>query len=53
MDPQQCGGVGVADLARFIVAHPGPFTASVAGSSVFSLTSVLGTIVLGAGHRHL
>ena len=38
---------GVATLRRFIVAHPGPFATSVAGSSVFALTSVLGTIVLG------
>ncbi|MDQ1382136.1 MAG: ATP-binding cassette, subfamily bacterial [Actinomycetota bacterium] len=34
-------------MRRFIVAHPGPFTTSVIGSSVFALTSVLGTIVLG------
>ena len=38
---------GVATLRRFIVAHPAPFATSVAGSSVFALTSVLGTIVLG------
>jgi ABC-type multidrug transport system fused ATPase/permease subunit len=38
---------GVATLRRFIVAHPGPFTTSVIGSSVFALTSVLGTVVLG------
>ena len=38
---------GVATLRRFIVAHPVPFATSVAGSSVFALTSVLGTIVLG------
>jgi ATP-binding cassette subfamily B protein len=38
---------GVATLRRFIVAHPRPFAASVTGSSVFALTSVLGTIVLG------
>ncbi|MCU1465019.1 MAG: ABC-type multidrug transport system, ATPase and permease component [Actinomycetia bacterium] len=38
---------GVATLRRFIVAHPVPFTTSVIGSSVFALTSVLGTIVLG------
>jgi ATP-binding cassette subfamily B protein len=38
---------GVATLRRFIVAHPGPFATSVLGSSVFALTSVLGTVVLG------
>ena len=38
---------GVATLRRFIVAHPRPFAASVTGSSVFALTSVLGTVVLG------
>jgi ABC-type multidrug transport system fused ATPase/permease subunit len=38
---------GVATLRRFIVAHPVPFATSVAGSVVFALTSVLGTIVLG------
>lgn len=38
---------GIATLRRFIVAHPRPFAASVAGSSVFALTSVLGTVVLG------
>jgi ATP-binding cassette subfamily B protein len=44
---------GVAALRRFIVAHPGPFTASVTGSSVFALTSVLGTIVLGRVTDHI
>jgi ATP-binding cassette, subfamily B, bacterial len=44
---------GVATLRRFIVAHPGPFTASVTGSSVFALTSVLGTIVLGRVTDHV
>jgi ABC-type multidrug transport system fused ATPase/permease subunit len=44
---------GVATLRRFIVAHPGPFTASVTGSSVFALTSVLGTIVLGRVTDHI
>jgi ABC-type multidrug transport system fused ATPase/permease subunit len=44
---------GVATLRRFIVAHPGPFTISVAGSSVFALTSVLGTIVLGRVTDHV
>jgi ABC-type multidrug transport system fused ATPase/permease subunit len=34
-------------LRRFIVAHPVPFATSVVGSTVFALTSVLGTIVLG------
>jgi ATP-binding cassette subfamily B protein len=38
---------GVATLRRFIVAHPVPFATSVAGSSVFAITSVLGTVVLG------
>jgi len=38
---------GVATLRRFIVSHPRPFAASVTGSSVFALTSVLGTVVLG------
>jgi ATP-binding cassette, subfamily B, bacterial len=38
---------GVATLRRFIVTHPRPFAASVTGSSVFALTSVLGTVVLG------
>ena len=38
---------GVATLRRFIVAHPVPFATSVAGSSVFALTAVLGTVVLG------
>ena len=44
---------GVATLRRFIVAHPGPFAASVTGSSVFALTSVLGTIVLGRVTDHV
>ena len=44
---------GVATLRRFIVAHPGPFATSVAGSSVFALTSVLGTIVLGRVTDHI
>jgi ABC-type multidrug transport system fused ATPase/permease subunit len=44
---------GVATLRRFIVAHPGPFATSVAGSSVFALTSVLGTIVLGRVTDHV
>jgi ATP-binding cassette, subfamily B, bacterial len=44
---------GVATLRRFIVAHPGPFTTSVIGSSVFALTSVLGTIVLGRVTDHV
>jgi ATP-binding cassette, subfamily B, bacterial len=38
---------GVATLRRYIVAHPVPFATSVAGSAVFALTSVLGTVVLG------
>ena len=38
---------GVATLRRFIVAHPAPFATSVAGSAVFALTAVLGTVVLG------
>ena len=38
---------GVATLRRFIVAHPVPFSTSVAGSSVYALTSVIGTVVLG------
>jgi ABC-type multidrug transport system fused ATPase/permease subunit len=38
---------GVATLRRFIVAHPVPFATSVAGSSVFALMSVIGTVVLG------
>ncbi len=44
---------GVATLRRFIVAHPVPFTTSVIGSSVFALTSVLGTIVLGRVTDHV
>ena len=44
---------GVATLRRFIVAHPVPFATSVAGSSVFALTSVLGTIVLGRVTDHV
>jgi ATP-binding cassette, subfamily B, bacterial len=44
---------GVATLRRFIVAHPGPFSASVTGSSVFALTSVLGTVVLGRVTDHI
>ncbi|MDQ1475847.1 MAG: ATP-binding cassette, subfamily bacterial [Actinomycetota bacterium] len=40
-------------MRRFIVAHPGPFTTSVIGSSVFALTSVLGTIVLGRVTDHV
>ncbi len=44
---------GVATLRRFIVAHPRPFAASVTGSSVFALTSVLGTIVLGRVTDHI
>jgi ABC-type multidrug transport system fused ATPase/permease subunit len=38
---------GVATLARFVRAHPGPFTLSVTGSIVYALTAVLGTVVLG------
>ena len=44
---------GVATLRRFIVAHPAPFATSVIGSSVFALTSVLGTIVLGRVTDHI
>jgi ATP-binding cassette subfamily B protein len=44
---------GVATLRRFIVAHPRPFAASVTGSSVFALTSVLGTVVLGRVTDHV
>src|SRR4051812_43186947 len=44
---------GVVTLRRFIVAHPAPFAASVAGSSVFAITSVLGTIVLGRVTDHV
>jgi ATP-binding cassette, subfamily B, bacterial len=44
---------GVATLRRFIVAHPGPFATSVLGSSVFALTSVLGTVVLGRVTDHV
>jgi ABC-type multidrug transport system fused ATPase/permease subunit len=44
---------GIATLRRFIVAHPGPFTTSVIGSSVFALTSVLGTVVLGRVTDHV
>ena len=44
---------GVTTLRRFIVAHPVPFTTSVIGSSVFALTSVLGTIVLGRVTDHV
>jgi ATP-binding cassette subfamily B protein len=44
---------GVATLRRFIVAHPRPFATSVAGSSVFALTSVLGTVVLGRVTDHV
>jgi ABC-type multidrug transport system fused ATPase/permease subunit len=44
---------GVATLRRFIVAHPVPFTTSVIGSSVFALTSVLGTVVLGRVTDHV
>ena len=42
---------GVATLRRFIVAHPVPFATSVIGSSVFALTSVLGTDRARARHR--
>jgi ATP-binding cassette, subfamily B, bacterial len=38
---------GVTTLARFVRAHPGPFTLSVTGSIVYAITSVLGTVVLG------
>jgi ABC-type multidrug transport system fused ATPase/permease subunit len=38
---------GIATLVRFVRAHPGPFAASVTGSVVFAVTSVLGTVVLG------
>lgn len=44
---------GVATLRRFIVAHPVPFATSVTGSSVFALTSVLGTVVLGRVTDHV
>jgi len=44
---------GVKTLRRFIVAHPGPFATSVLGSSVFALTSVLGTVVLGRVTDHV
>jgi ABC-type multidrug transport system fused ATPase/permease subunit len=44
---------GIATLRRFIVAHPGPFATSVLGSSVFALTSVLGTVVLGRVTDHV
>src|SRR5690348_14740993 len=44
---------GVATLARFIRAHPGPFAAAVTGSTVFAATAVLGTVVLGRVTDHV
>jgi ATP-binding cassette subfamily B protein len=44
---------GVTTLRRFIRAHPVPFATSVAGSVVFALTSVLGTVVLGRVTDHV
>jgi ABC-type multidrug transport system fused ATPase/permease subunit len=47
------GRRGVATLVRFIRAHPLPFFTAVAGSVVYALTSVLGTVVLGRVTDHV
>jgi len=44
---------GTRVLWRFISLHPAPFSAAVAGSVLYALTSVVGADVLGRATDHV